>query len=196
MPAAPVPPEVKKPPGSVDGDEVRPRCVVVTGPRGAGKTRWVQERIRRLVAATPALRCGVLVAEEGRTRFERFARTIPGLVVRRVLLPCPCCPAQAFLPETVRALIAETGAELVFLELPAVAAAGLLGEFDRELGWPREVVLAFDERWERLRREGDAPPFLAALAGSADRILGPAPATARPAADAGTTTDAQGLALP
>jgi Ni2+-binding GTPase involved in maturation of urease and hydrogenase len=165
---------VKTPPGGAIEGEARPRCVVVTGPRGAGKTRWVQERIRLLVTAAPALRCGVVLAEEGRTRFERFARANPGLAVRRVLLACPCCPAQAFLPETVRALVAETGAEQVFLELPAVAAAGLLGEFDRELGWPREVVLLLDPRWERLHREGDAPPFLAVLAGSASTILTPA----------------------
>lgn len=173
-----------------------PRCVVVTGPRGAGKTRWVQERIRALVAATPKLRCGVVLAEEGRRRFERFTRTVPGLAVRRVLLPCPCCPAQAFLPEVVRALVTETGVAQVYLELPAVATLGLLGEFDRELGWPREVVLVLDARWERLRHQGDAPPFVAALAGAADTILAPKSAPDLLAADAGPATDAQGLVLP
>ncbi len=162
-----------------------PRCVVVTGPRGAGKTRWVQEHIRALVAAAPGQRCGVVLAEEGRTRFERFIRTVPGLAVRRVLLPCPCCPAQAFLPEVVRALVTETGVAQVYLELPAVATLGLLGEFDRELGWPREVVLVLDERWERLCRQGDAPPFLAALREAADTIL--TPATGAPGHAAGAT---------
>lgn len=173
-----------------------PRCVVVTGPRGAGKTRWVQERIRALTAASPGLRCGVVLAEEGHTRFERFARTVPGLAVRRVLLPCPCCPAQAFLPEVVRTLVAGTGVAQVLLELPAVAALGLLGEFDRELGWPRELVLVLDARWERLRHQGDAPPFLAALAGAADTIFAPKSAPDRPATGTGLAPDVLDLALP
>lgn len=164
-----------------------PRCVVVIGPRGAGKTRWVQARIRELAAgAPPALRCGVLLAEEGRTRMERFAREMPGVAVRRLLLACPCCPARAFLPEAVRTLVAETGAEQVFLELPAIGAAGLIGELDRELGWPREVVLVLDARWERLARQGDAPPFLAALVASAHSVLVPPAPLAIPAHPVGT----------
>lgn len=163
------------------GGGAGPRCVIVTGPRGAGKTHWVQERIRELVAATPGRRCGVLLAEEGRTRYEQFVRSVPGVVVRRVLLRCPCCPAQAFLPEAARALAAETDLTQVFLELPAVAALGLLGEFDRELGWPRDIVLVLDARWERLRQQDDAPPFLAALLAVAGTLVGP-PAPSAPAA--------------
>lgn len=178
---------MKSHPEIAGGGGAVPRCIVVTGPRGAGKTRWVQERIRALVAATPGLRCGVVLAEDGRTRLEHFAREVPGVAVRRVVLACPCCPARALLPETVRALVAESGASWVFLEVPAVAATGLLGECDRELGWPREVVLLLDTRWERLSRQGDAPPFLAALLAAAGTLVGPS-APAAPAANPAETT--------
>ena len=110
-----------------------PQCVFVTGPRGAGKTRWVQENILKLVAAHPGLHCAVVLAEDGHTRMERFAHEVPDVAVRRVLLPCPCCPAHAYLPETIRQLTSETGADWLFVETPAVATAGLLGEFDRSV---------------------------------------------------------------
>lgn len=159
-----------------------PRCVFVSGPRGAGKTRWLQQRIIELVSATPGIPCAVVLAEDGHTRMERFAHEVPGVAVRRVLLPCPCCPARAYLPETIRQLTSETGAAWVFVEAPATAAAGLLGEFDRELGWPREVVLCLDEKWEWLRHRSDLPPFLSALIAHAGTVV-PPPARdpARPA---------------
>jgi Ni2+-binding GTPase involved in maturation of urease and hydrogenase len=157
-----------------------PQCVFVTGPRGAGKTRWVQENILKLVAAHPGLHCAVVLAEDGHTRMERFAHEVPDVAVRRVLLPCPCCPAHAYLPETIRQLTSETGADWLFVETPAVATAGLLGEFDRELGWPRQIVLCVDEKWERLRHRGDAPPFLATLSEHADLVV----ASSRPCTDA------------
>jgi len=154
---------------------IPPRCVFVSGPRGAGKTRWMQERILELVARHPGIHCAVVLAEDGHTRMERFAHDVPGVAVRRVLLPCPCCPARADLPGTIRQLTGETGADWLFVESPAVAAAGLLGEFDRELGWPRQIVLRLDEKWERLRQGGEAPPFLSALLEQADLVLPAAP---------------------
>ena len=152
----------------------------ISGPRGAGKTHWVQERILALVAAHPGIRCAVVLAEDGHTRMERFAHEVPGVAVRRVLLPCPCCPAQAGLPDAVRNLIGATGADWLFVEMPATAAAGLLGEFDRELGWTRQVVLCLDEKWERLSQRHDAPPFIAALMERADLVLPASPPGATP----------------
>jgi Ni2+-binding GTPase involved in maturation of urease and hydrogenase len=151
--------------------------VFVAGPRGAGKTRWIQERILALVAAQPGIRCAVVLAEDGHTRMERFAHDVPGLAVRRVLMPCPCCPARACLPETIRELQDGTGIDWLFVETPATAAAGLLGEFDRALGWSREVVLCLDEKWENLSHRPDRPPFLSALLERADRVMRSSPIT-------------------
>jgi len=70
-------------------------------------------------------------------------------------------------------LAGEAGVERVFVESPATAAAGLLGEFDRDLGWPREVVLCLDAKWEWLRHRPDLPPFLAALIAQATLLVPP-----------------------
>lgn len=155
-----------------------PRCVFVTGPRGAGKSRWLQERIRSLRREHPAAHCAVLLAEEGRTRWERFAREISGVAIQRLFLPCLCCPALADLPGAARALHAASRPEWLFLELPALAAAGLLGEFDRALGWPREVVLLLDAEWSAARRAQTLTPLHAATLALADRVLEPAPPAA------------------
>jgi hypothetical protein len=174
---------------ATSGDATGPGCTFVAGPRGAGKTRWLQARVRELVAERPGMRCGVVLAEEGHTRMERFSQEIPGVEVRRVFLPCPCCPARAGLPEIVRRLAAEAGAAWIFVETPATAAIGLLGEFDRELGWSRRLVVCLDERWQRARLRTEGPPFLAALLERADTIVPPRP---RPgtAAAGGTGDDA------
>lgn len=56
-----------------------PHCVFVTGPRGAGKTRWLQRQIHDLAEKQPGTGSAVLLAGEGRTRMERFAQDTPGL---------------------------------------------------------------------------------------------------------------------
>jgi Ni2+-binding GTPase involved in maturation of urease and hydrogenase len=150
-----------------------PRCVVVTGPCGAGKTRWLQDRIRALRVEQPEARFGVVIAEEGRTRWEKFVQETPGLAVRRVFLPCPCCPALADLPGTVNQLVAESGAAHLFLELPAVAAAGLLAEFDRTFGWPRQVVVCKSAAWADAERRGVFSPFYGGLLDLADTVIEP-----------------------
>ncbi|MBM3852622.1 MAG: ATP-binding protein [Verrucomicrobia bacterium] len=150
-----------------------PPCTFVAGPRGAGKTRWLQARIRELVAARPGVRCGIVLAEEGHTRMERFSHDVPGIAVRRVFLPCPCCPARAGLPEVLRQLAGETAAAEIFVEAPATAAIGLLGELDRELAWSRRLVVCLDDRWQRARLRSESPPFLAALLERADLIVPP-----------------------
>jgi hypothetical protein len=158
-----------------------PRCVFVSGPRGGGKTRWLQERILALVAEQPGIRCAVVLAEDGRTRMERFAHDVSGVAVRRVFLPCPCCPARADLPATARQLALETNATWLFVEVPATAAAGLLAEFDRELGWPREVIVCLTEKWADLCRRPDSPLFLSTLLARADRVVRMPPLASGPA---------------
>ena len=147
-----------------------PRCVFVTGPRGAGKTRWLQRQIHDLAEKQPGTGCAVLLAEEGRTRMELFAKNIPGVTVRRLHLPCPCCPARADLPGALRALVA-VRPDWLFVEVPALAAAGLAADFDRALGWPRELVVCLDQVWATHQREHALPPFQMVLLEIADRIV-------------------------
>ena len=116
---------------------VAPGCVFVTGRRGTGKTRWLQARI----AALPPAECGVVVMEEGRTRWEKFAAASPGLAVEKLFPPCICCPGLAGLSRAVRALAERAGMRRIFIELPLIATPGLLAEFDRDPAWPRELVL-------------------------------------------------------
>ena len=156
-------------------DGPRPRCVFVTGTRSAGKTRWMQERIRALWADQPEVRCGVLLAEEGRTRMERFAQEPPGVAVRRISLACPCCPALADLPGALLRLVADSRVDWVFLEVPAIAAAALLAEFDRAIGWPRQVVVCQGAAWMDAQRRRVLPPFFTSLLDLADAVVsGPA----------------------
>ena len=162
-----------------------PRCVFIAGPRGAGKTHWLQQHIQELVARQPGVRCAVVLAEDGHTRMERFARQVPGLAVRRVILPCPCCPALAQLPDTMRELVRDQPIDWIFVETPALAVAGLLEGFDRELGWPREVVACLDAAWEVARHRQEVPPFLIALLELADTVVA-APAPAEPGVSPGS----------
>ena len=148
-----------------------PHCVFVTGPRGAGKTRWLQQQIREIAVNQPDSRCAVLLAEEGRTRMEKFAKDTPGVTVRRLLLPCICCPILADLPGALRALVAAASAGSLFVEMPAMAAAGLVAEFDRVLSWPRELVVCLDRAWVKALLEQDLSPFQMVLLELADRVV-------------------------
>ena len=138
-------------------------CVILTGPQAAGKTRWLQRRIRSLAAREPPVRCAVLLAEDGRTRMERFVQETPGVAVQKLFLPCFCCPAQAELEWAVRMLLAASRASRLYIELPAIAAPGLIAEFDRIFGWPRQVVVLMNDSWAAARREGRLMYFQSAL---------------------------------
>jgi Ni2+-binding GTPase involved in maturation of urease and hydrogenase len=127
---------------SADNTALPPQCVVVTGSRGAGKTRWLQNRLRAIREMQPAAVCGVVLVEHGRTRMEDFAANLHGVSLRQPQVRCLCCPAQIDLPGTVRRLVDETpGLSWIFIELPAIAAAALLADFDHAFGWPRQVVV-------------------------------------------------------
>ena len=157
--------------GADQPPDALPRCEFVTGPRGAGKTRWVQRRIRELAEEHPGVPCAVLLAEEGRTRMERFCRETQAVSVRRLLLPCMCCPGLADLPAAVADLVAAARPGWVFVEAPALAASGLLADFDRALGWPRKLDVCLDRGWARALRDGSLAPFQLALLALADLVI-------------------------
>ncbi|MDD2762842.1 MAG: GTP-binding protein [Opitutaceae bacterium] len=143
----------------------------VTGPRGAGKTRWLQQQIQDLREKQPDVRCAVLLGEEGRTRMDRFAQDTPGVSVRQFIQPCLCCPALADLPGMLRALAAMIRPDWFFVEVPAITAAGLVAEFDRVLGWPRELVVCLDRAWAAARSEQGLSLFQMVLLELADRVV-------------------------
>jgi Ni2+-binding GTPase involved in maturation of urease and hydrogenase len=147
-----------------------PRIVIVTGPRGAGKTRWIQRCIRDLLEQCTEARCAVLLAEEGRARMEQFCAGFPGTALRKLSLPCLCCPAAADLPAAVRALVSESRADWIFVEVPAVAANGLLAEFDQQVGWPRSIVVCLNAAWAKAARSGMLSFFQSCLLDSADAV--------------------------
>jgi len=148
-----------------------PQCAFVTGPRGAGKTRWVQRQVRGVIDEHPGAHCAILLAEEGRTRMERFCKETPGVSVRRLLLPCMCCPGLADLSGVLRGLVAAVRPGWLFVEVPALAAAGLLAEFDRVVGWPRKLDVCLDSGWTLALRDSSLAPFQLALLGLADLVI-------------------------
>lgn len=150
---------------------IPPHCVFVTGSCGAGKTRWLQSHSKNLLERSPAMRCAVPLAEEGRTRLQRLALDTPGVMVRMLLLPCPCCPALADLPVALRALVVAVYLDWIFVEVPTIAAANLVAEFDHSLGWQRELVVCLDRTLATARREHGLSPFQMVLVELADRLV-------------------------
>jgi len=148
-----------------------PRCAFVTGPRGAGKTRWVQRQVRGVIGEHSGSHCAILLAEEGRTRMERFCKETPGVSVRRLLLPCMCCPGLADLSGVLKEFVAEVQPGWLFVEVPALAAAGLLAEFDRVVGWPRKLDVCLDAGWTLALRDNSLAPFQLALLGLANLVI-------------------------
>lgn len=157
-------------PADVRSGEV-PHCVVVTGPRGAGKTRWLQHCIREVLAQRPGVRCAILLAEEGRTRMEAYCADLPDVSLRKLFLPCLCCPGASDLSGAVGRLVEETGPDWLFLELPVIAAPGLLAEFDRQVGIPRTVVMRLTPDWVRALEAGILSPFQSGMFDSADAVI-------------------------
>ena len=153
------------------------KCTFVTGPRGAGKTSFIQQHLRSLATAqnhNPARgTVGVLLAEEGRVRSESLSSCLPGLVLRRLILPCHCCPELARLPSVVRSLV-EANPQLghIFIEVPDVTALRFLSEFDSSVGWERSMVLCINQAWAKGRRIQMLAPHQIALFDMANEIVG------------------------
>lgn len=148
-----------------------PRCILVTGPAGTEKVRWLQETIHTLRADGLVANCAVLATPETAGEMERFARVVPRVSVRRLILPCLCCPGAAELPRRVRALAEESGADRLFVDLPVLAAAGLIAEFDALVRWPREIVVCLDAGWTAARHADSLSYFQFSLLSAADRVI-------------------------
>lgn len=115
--------------------------------------------------------CAVLTPPETAGEMERFARAVPRVSVRRLILPCLCCPGAAELPRRVCALAEESEADWLIVALPALAANGLIAEFDALVRWPREVVVCLDASWTESRRTDSLSCFQFRLISTADRVI-------------------------
>lgn len=146
----------------------RPHCVLVTGPRGAGTTQWVDECVGRLIQRHPTNRCGVLLADQSPVCKDTACAHQPGVIVRGCFLPCTCCPAAADLPAAVHGLVAANQPNWIFIEIPVIAAPGLIAEFDRMVRWPRSLIVCLTPAWARARRMGSLSPFQSLLLETAD----------------------------
>lgn len=164
-----------------------PLCVFVTGPTGNGRLRWLDDSIRRIQTGHPGRRCALLLAETGVAGAKRFAGRAPELEVHCLALPCLCCPALADLPGAARRLAEASGAGWLFIEVPALPAAGLIAEFDHRLGWPREVVVWLNRGWARDRAAHALSVFQLNLIGLADRVIEEPVTTTEPDDSPGVT---------
>lgn len=153
-----------------------PRCTFVTGPPSPARSRWLAARVCE-TARLPGVRCAVLLADERPIGAGRFAEPDTAVEVRLVGMPCPCCARAADLPGVAQAFARETGASRLFIEVPAVAAHGLIAEFDAVLGWPRDVVVCLSSGWSRGREEQTLSMFQIQLLALATRIVEPAACT-------------------
>ncbi len=124
--------------------------------------------MRRLVQYQPATRFGVLLADQIPVRKKTVCAYPPAVVVRTYFLPCACCPAAAALPSAVREVAQASQVNWLFIEMPVIAAPGLIAEFDRVVRWPRTIVVSLTPAWERARRSGLLSPFQVLLLETAD----------------------------
>lgn len=171
---------------------VRARCIFVTGPRNSGKTLHILQSLRRIAATahTPEGTVAVLLAEDGRTRSENLSAAFRGLILRKLFLPCQCCPELARLPANLRAIAdANPRLEQVFIEVPDVPALRFIQEFDETLGWPRSVALCISPAWAKARRIGLLSPFQNLLFDTADEIVESQPSASQDPADAHRRAD-------
>jgi hypothetical protein len=146
----------------------------VTGPTGPAKVRWLEEQVAQAAsgATSPGRQaCGVLLLDEGLTRTKRFADAEPAIPVRCLFMPCLCCPGVADLPRVARRFAEENRIEVLFIEVPALAAAGLISEFDHILRWRREVVVCLNRDWDRARRTNTLSAFQARMLALADQVV-------------------------
>ena len=126
-----------------------PHCILVTGTLGAGTTLWVDECVGRLMERNPGNRCGVLLADQSPVRKDTACADKPGVVVRGCFLPCTCCPSAADLLAAVHGLVQANQPNWIFIEIPVIAAPGLIAEFDRMVRWPRSLVVGLTPAWVR-----------------------------------------------
>lgn len=147
-----------------------PRCVIVTGPEKAARLNWLRGELRDADATSP--RDALVSVDLGQAELRALAREFPRLAVRQLFLPCLCCPALADISGNVQEIATGSGATRLFIDVPALAAPGLLSEFDAHLTWPRQFVVCLDARWAAARTQGELDPFQFGLLSQADLIVG------------------------
>jgi len=125
----------------MSGGVVPPRCLIVTGLPGSGKTRWLKRWLDEMAVNTPRAHCSVLLAEEGNTGLDPATRAA-GHEVRHFPVPaCLCCIDFATLTDTVQETVASGAIDWLALEIPFLLVGGFLAAFDRDLAWSRQVVV-------------------------------------------------------
>lgn len=149
-----------------------PRCCIVTGLPGAGKTRWLREQIGPIVLMRPPAQVGLLQLEQGRTRIDPRKLGWPPIRSRLVLSPCTCCPP----PLDLAGLLAEWSAppeiDWLFVEVPALAFVSWITAFNRDIHRPRKVVVCTGRISARQQENpADVPYFLTTLLSYADEVV-------------------------
>lgn len=147
------------------------RCTFVTGSSGPARLRWLEAHVATIRAAQPNARGAVLLADATFHVARQFAARVPGIDVQWLAMPCQCCPWLADLPRVARKFADVNRAEWIVIDVPPLAAAGLLAEFDRVLGWPRDVVVWLNREWSRARTADTLSPFQANLLALASRVV-------------------------
>lgn len=155
-----------------------PRCLVVTGPARKETWAWIEARIRRIRETQPGARLAILAADADLGQLRAIARTYAPIEIRRLMVPCACCPALSELPSEAKQLVDEAKPDWLIIELPAPAVHALLAHFDAALHWPREFVVCLDARWSEMRRADELNWFQSQLLSAADCIAPADPAGA------------------
>ncbi len=147
--------------------------MLLTGPQRGETERRLNEAIEAVRIGEPAARCAVLIAEDRWRGSDQPAINGPQVSVQTMVLPCLCCPSAIDLAGVVRTLVGIRRPDCLFLQLPVLAAAGLLAEFDTRLGWPREFVVCLNAAWSQARREEALSYFQFQLLSAATRVFEP-----------------------
>jgi len=125
----------------MSGAAVAPRCLIVTGPPGSGKTLWLKRWLDSMAVNAPGARCSVVLAEQGNTVLDPTAQAA-GHEVRHLPVPaCLCCTDFGMLTDSVRETAASGSLDWLAIEIPLLLIGGFLPAFDRDLGWPRRVLV-------------------------------------------------------
>ncbi len=153
-----------------------PRCAVVTGPARKETWAWIERKLRSVREEQHGARLALLAADADIGQLRAIARSYAPVEIRRLMVPCACCPALTNLPSDAQELVDEFKPDWLIIELPALAATALLAHFDSALHWPREFVVCLDDRWAAARRDDQLTWFQSQLLQSADRVAEPNPA--------------------
>jgi hypothetical protein len=151
---------------------------VVTGPIGAGKTRWLQKELARTTNSLAESHPAVLLAEFGRTALRSGLHPLSGILVHEFRPSCLCCQFESRLTEALRELARASACQQLYIEVPAIFTAAMIGALDYSLLWPRRLVLCLGKAWTEARDADEPTYFQSQLTGMADSVI-PASASSR-----------------